>query len=42
MAGVKGQERTGQRAVKHEIRQIATTSDRERHEATQEGENERI
>lgn len=29
-------------AVKHEIRQIATTSDRERHEATQEGENERI
>lgn len=27
MAGAKGQERTGQRAVKHEIRQIATTSD---------------
>jgi hypothetical protein len=24
MAGAKGQERTGQRAVKHEIRQIAT------------------
>lgn len=28
--------------VKYKIRQIATNSDNKRHEATQEGENERI